>query len=211
MRWLVLGFVAAGCNGDGGGGGNDTDLGTCDDLVTAPLPTVPSTDWPEGLAEAITSYQEFGGRYEVSNTCGDGIAVKITPPLFETLEVVTEPYNTTQECGCTVDPDFPDDAQLDMLATMSGFEVFIESWTDPGIAGQTVVGSGALYAEGTGMLLRACGTEDIDPYLQSAYDQLDVVIRIDESGSLVGLLRLTPVDPEAPVEICDLSNFNLQE
>jgi hypothetical protein len=208
---LVGGLVVVGCSGGDGGGGNTNDALTCDDIEKAPLTSVPSTEWPDGLDEAILDYQDFGGRYEVSNSCGDSFAVKLTAPPFDTLEVVTEQWQTTTErCGCLSDPNYPDDTQFDVVALVSGFEVFVESWPDPALNGKLIVGGGAVYSPDEELFLRACGTLDVDPYLQSLYDQVGAVIRITQSGAIEGTLTLAPLDGSA-VQTCQLSNFNLQD
>lgn len=212
MRYLgawALAFVACKDNG-GNETGTNTGAPSCDDVVTQPLAEVPSTQWPTGLDQAILDFQDFSGPYTVSNSCGDNLTVKLTAPSFETLVVVTTPWATENlKCGCLNDPQYPDDTEMEAVALLEGFEVFIDSWPDPGVDGQRVIGAGALYAPTSDLEFRACGVKDIDPYLQSAFEQVGAIIRMPQSGGLEGTLTLAPLDGSA-VQVCQLTNFNRQ-
>jgi hypothetical protein len=205
VGFLLLGAVA--CSG------NDKDDGTqvgndCDSIETAPLSQVEATEWPAGLTDAIPVYNSLGGRWTASNSCGGEIAVKFVPRPQEELEVVTSPYNTTERCGCPTDPKYLDDTKYDVVALHSNFDFYVETFDDPGLAGQTILSGGALYGPGEPMTVRACGIDDIDPILQSAYDQATTIVRI-ENGAITGSLVLAPATGE-PV-VCDLTNFTLVE
>jgi hypothetical protein len=205
VGFLLLGAVA--CTGkdkdDGTQAGND-----CDSIETAPLAQVEATQWPAGLTDAIPVYNDLGGRWTASNSCGEPIAIKFVTRPQEELEVVQTPYNTTERCGCPTDPKYLDDTQYDVVALHDNFDFFVEVFDDPGLAGQTIKAAGALYGPGEPMTVRACGVDDVDPILQSAYDQVTTILRV-EGGAMTGSLVLAPAEGE-PV-VCDLSDFVLVE
>lgn len=213
MRYVgLVALVLGACgNKDQGDTGTGPAGAGCDQIETKPLVEVPSTEWPLGLDAAILEYQDFSGNYTVSNSCGDNLTVKLTAPAFETLQVVLTPWTTTRErCGCVNDPDYPDDTQLDPVALLDNFEFYIDEWPDLGVSGQTVVGSGALYGPDEELEFRACGLRDVDPVLQSAYDQIGAVVRIPAGGQFEAAITLAPLDG-SEVVTCNFTNFNLQE
>jgi hypothetical protein len=205
MRTVLLCVVALGCGGD-----KDTetpgDPNLCNDLVAEPLPTVPATDWPAGLDAAMPEYVEIGGRYTVTSSCGQVLTVKLTRQEQDQLKVVTSPFpEGAGDCGCTADPNYGDDTEYDVIALFEDFEIYVESFEDPALDSATFENDGALFGPGSPMLVRFCVTEDVDPVLNSAYDQVSIVLRV-EGGSLNGALVLTPFEGEP--EVCELSGFN---
>lgn len=203
-----LGFVAAAlaaaCGGDDTTDtAGDPDLCT---LQTSPLPTVEVTDWPEGLSEVAPLYDGVSGRYSVTSSCGDVLIVKIIHPDREQLEVVTTGYPAgAGGCGCAADPDYADDAAYGPVATFTDVQLYVESYPDTSLNARTLDGAGALFAPDDPMQLRFCMHDDIDPVLLSAYDQLDISIRL-EAGALTGKLVFT--DAAGAVTDCSLSGFN---
>lgn len=212
MRYVGLVALVLGACGDKDQGDTGGPAGAgCDQIVTEPLVEVPSTEWPVGLNKAIPKYEDFSGSYTVSNSCGDNLTIKLTAPTFESLQVVRTPWTTTTErCGCLNDPFYPDDTQLDPIALLDGFQIFIDSWPDPGVSDQIITGSGALYGPDEELEFRACGTLDVAPAYLSAYEQIGAVVRIPANGGFEATLTLAPVDGSELVT-CQFTNFNLQQ
>jgi hypothetical protein len=214
MRMLPLSccLLAAACSGD-----DETTApppeASCDDITSAPLGEVDVNDWPDGLPEAIADYNLIGGRYEAvaSEACGVGVvAVKLIPATQEELLIVTETWPAADilTCGCVADTKFGDDTAYAIAAQIPAFEFYIESFGDPGIDNQNVVGTGALFSPSAPLTMRQCGTKDVDPILGSAYDQFTTILRI-EDGLLTGGLSLAKIDGTR-VD-CELSDFELIE
>lgn len=203
---LLLGFL--GCGGD------DTDTHSggpsgCDALVSEPLGQVPATEWDPDLGPAMATYDELAGRWTADTSCGIGrVGIKFVTHTRDELEVVREPYPAGVPCGCTIDPSFGPDGTYGPLATFTDLEFYVETWDDPGVQGQNVIASGALYASDDPFQVRACGTQTIDPYLGSAYDDLTTIVRVG-GGALSGAIVLTTLTGESST--CDLTDFELVE
>jgi hypothetical protein len=209
MRVLALSVVLWGCSGKNKDDDSAPDA-SCDDIVTERLGSVAATEWPAGLAEAVPTYNDTGGRWTATSSCGGEIAVKFTRVSQEDLLVVREPWTTTNlPCGCITDPNHPDDTAFDVVALHENYAFYVESFDDPALNAQTIVSSGALYGPGEPLQFRACGFDNVDPYLQSRYDQITTVVRVDAGGVMSGTLVLAPID--GPVETCELTGFVLVE
>ncbi|MEZ4237686.1 MAG: hypothetical protein R3F59_16370 [Myxococcota bacterium] len=207
--WLVLALVSAGCSGKG----KDADTAgepSCDGLTTNVLGQVEVTQWPAGLSDVLVPYDGLEGRYQVSSTCGGLVTIKIVAVPREELQVVTSPYAAgSSGCGCTFDPDYGDDAQYPMGAITETFDFYVDSYEDPALDGQTLHGQGVLYGTSAPFLFRGCALDDVDPVLQSAYDQVGGIVRITDAGELEGAIILRPLNGEA--EVCELGGFDKVE
>jgi hypothetical protein len=211
-----LSIALVGC----GGNGKDDDTApdaSCDDIVTERLGSVSVEEWPAGLAEVIPTYDGLGGRWTATATsdsadstlCNGTLALKFTNHSREDLQVVREGWtSTTLTCGCLTDPQYPDDTSFDVLAIDDGFQFYVESFGDPALNGVTLTGSGKLFGAGAPMDFRACAVDDVDPVLQSAYDQVTTVLRVID-GVMTGTLVLVPTS--GAVETCELTDFALVE
>ena len=202
---LSLGALWACSGGDDPTG--TTEAGSCDGIATSPLAEVSSEAWPDGTAEAIETYRTVDGRYETTNSCGYPTAIKLTTHIAgeEALQLVTEPWPVSRDCGCLTDPNFAPDSKYGLVALHDEFQFFVETFDDPGVQGQTLVGDGALFTPGEPMRFRGCATTNIDPLLESRYEQLTTIFRIELGGTLSADLVLAT--PEGEVEVCSLSGF----
>lgn len=216
MRTLTLSIALVGCSGKGKDDDSAPDA-SCDDIVTERLGAVSVDEWPAGLAEAIPDFELIGGRWSATATsdstaataCSGTIALKFTTETREDLLVVREPWSSpTLPCGCQSDPSFPSDNTLDVVALTENFSFYVETFGDPALNARTVPGAGALFGPGEPMSFRGCAVDDVDPILQSAYDQVTTVLRVT-GGVLSGTLVLAPVS--GAVETCELTDFKLVE
>lgn len=209
LRTVLLGLcsLVLGCSGDGKDG--DDPPPSCEVVVTAPLTEVDATTWPAGLTDAIPDYNALAGRWTATSSCGGEVALKFVTRPQEELLVVQEPWVTTQPCGCTTDPSFEADSAYNAVAIHESFEFYVETFPDPALDGITIPSSGALFGPGSPLTVRACGVDDVDPVLQSVYDQVTTIVRVDAAIGMTGSLVLTPKEGE--VEICELSGFTLVE
>lgn len=202
--WVTL--LAWGCGGDDEPTTTDPDAGTCNELDKAPMSQVPATEWDPGLGDAFDDFELLAGRWNVSNECGGIVGIKITTPDRESMDIVTSTWTTPSLfCGCVNDPEYADDTKYDPIATFDGFEFYIETFDDPGVQGQNIVGSGSLFS-GAPFTVRGCAVKDIDPAFGSAWDQMTAIIRI-ENGEPTGSLVLAT--NEQQVTTCKLSNWQL--
>lgn len=210
--WMSGALVIAlsGCGGDA----TDTDTGpalTCDNgLGTEPLGAVPADEWPEGLSNRFATYNALGGRFEVSNSCGEPFALKLTLPgtgTQEDIQVVTSPYDPQLSCGCIADPSFDPDSKYDHIGVVEDLSLFVESFGAVGVDDSTIEGRGVLFAPGEPLAFRMCATKTIDPAENSEYEQFTAIIRVDAGGVLNGTLQLAR--PGGEVETCELSGFTL--
>lgn len=203
---LLLGFL--GCGGD------DTDTHSggpagCDALVSAPLGAVPATEWDPDLGPAMATYDGLAGRWTADTSCGLGrVGLKFVNRTRDELEVVQEPYPAGVPCGCTFDPSFGPDGTYGPLALFTDFEFYVETWDDAGVQGQNVITQGALYPSDAPFQVRACGTQTIDPYLGSEWDDLTTIVRVT-GGALGGSVLLSKSTGES--SSCDLTDFELVE
>lgn len=200
-----LGLLAA-CAGPASTDGTVTDDG-CDDIVTAPLGSVPVEEWPQGTPDAMETFLSVDGRWEADNSCGLPTAIKITTGPQDQLQLVQEPWPLTRDCGCLTDPSFAPDSKYELVALHDSFEFFVETFDDPGVQGQTLAGSATLFTPGEALRMRGCAVTDIDPALGSAYEQLTTILRIEQGGNMSSDLVLAKED--GTVEVCTLSNFTL--
>jgi hypothetical protein len=208
LVWLGASALI-GCGGDKDQG-TDPDAVSCEGLATSVLGQVESTRWPAGLADALPRYDLLDGRWEASSSCGGLLTLKFVSVPREALEVVTSPYTAeSSNCGCVADPEFGADEQYPMAAVSPDFEYFVEVFEDPALDGQTLRGEGVLFGTGAPISFRGCARDDVDPILQSQYDQVAAIVRIDNAGQLSGTLVLEPLEGEP--EECTLSGFRLIE
>lgn len=209
MRTTALALALWACGGDKETTPTDGDAGTCDEIVTAPLTEVPATEWDPALGPALEDYDGLSGRWNVKNECGGAtVGIKLVAKDRETLELVTEPWtSTTITCGCANDPLYGDDTDFAPLAFFEGFEFYVETFDDPGVQGQTVIGSGGVFSGGP-FSVRSCAVQNIDPILGSAWDQMTAIVRV-EGGTIVGTLVLAT--DEGTVETCSLTDWDLVE
>lgn len=206
---MLLGAVIGGCGGDKDET-PDPDAVSCEGLATEPLSRVEVTRWPAGLTEALPLYDTLDGRWEASSSCGGLLTLKFLSVPREELEVVTAPYEAgSSNCGCVWDPELGSDEQYPMAAISRGFEYYVEVFDDPALDGRTLEGEGVLFGSGAPVAFRGCAHDDVDPILQSVYDQVATIVRIDPNGVLSGSLVLTPVNSEP--EVCELTGFSLVE
>lgn len=202
--------LAAGCGGHKDGTDTGSDPASCNDVVTERLGAVETTRWPDGLAEALPVYQRIAGRWSATSSCGSSVTVKFTTVLQEDLQVVTTPWpNTTTACGCETDPSFPADNQLGAVALTEDFQYFVEAYDDPALDAISITGRGTLFGPSQPLAFRGCAVDDVDPVLQSAYDQVSTIVRIDANGELSGTFVLTPAGGSP--DTCELSGFDLIE
>lgn len=205
---MVL-LVLWGCGGDketddtGGG-----ELG-CSQLVANPLPTVPASEFPPDLGARMETYDSLPGRWTADTDCGIGeIGIKLVGVPRDELQVVEQGYPAGSPCGCTADPSYGHDGEFGLIATFSSFEIYIETWDDPGVQGRTLVSVGGLFDAASPFELRACGRDEIDPYLGSQWDTVTGALRV-VAGELEASILLSNDTGESTT--CNLSNFTLVE
>ncbi|MBX2798131.1 MAG: hypothetical protein KTR31_10690 [Myxococcales bacterium] len=212
MRTLTMVVFAAACSG-GDATDDVPDARTCDDVTTEAVGTIPVDQWPEGVQEAFDNYDGVEGRWEVSNSCGADTAIKITTFSREELELVTDPWPSTLNCGCVTDPSFSADSKYDVVGTYPRFEFFVESFEDPAVDNKGLSltnddGIATAFAPGSPMGFRGCLTTTVDPLLGSEYEQYTAIVR-RTGGSLSVDLILARED--GSFDQCELSNFVLVE
>ncbi len=205
---VAANWVLAGCSGNDKDAETGGPVDTCESLATEPLGSIPTDEWPEGLNSQISTYLGIGGLYDVSSSCGQDFAVKVTLPgsgTQEDLDVVTTPWNSQLSCGCTNDLTFDPDSQYDHIAIADGFQFFIELFGAPGIDNSSLESTGVIYGVGEPLVFRSCAVKTIDPIEVSEYEQLTAVFRVAPGGVLSSTLLLAK--PGGEVETCELSNF----
>lgn len=206
MRGWVGALLLWGCNGDSGTTDTDGAAGTCDEIEVEPLTSVPATEWDPALSAAFVDYDSLAGRWNAVDACGGTVGIKILTPDRETMDIVTQPWTTERLiCGCVNDPLYGDDTQFTPLATFDGFQFYIETFDDPGVQGQTIVGSGSLFGDAP-FTVRGCAVTNIDPALGSAWDQVTAILRV-EGGVPTGALVLA--NKEQEVTSCALTDWQL--
>ncbi len=195
-------------------GGTDTptdpvDLDPCDEMTTAPLPSVPSDEWPAGLSDAIVNFRDVAGTWR-TDQCGDDddwVQLKITVPPEEEIQIITGGVDPAAPCGCTSDPDYGSDYEMDPIATVP-VEVYVSDYTDPAINVKTFTLDLVFYGEGQPLDLRACAQDPIDPALGTPWSDATVLFRIDGVGALSGTLAVSNTDRD--FEACHLGNWEKQ-
>lgn len=205
MIWLA--FLGCGKKDDGDHSGDP--VAGCAALQSAPLSSVSANEWPPDLGPTLASYDGLAGRWTAQSDCGQGaVGVKLVPLPRDTLEVVTAPYPASAPCGCIVDPEFGPDGAYGQLATFDGLQVYVETWDDPGVSGRNLVAAGGLFDAASPFQVRACARDNIDPYLQSAWDNVNVVVR-QAGGDLEMAIELTNDDGTS--DVCHLTGFSFVE
>jgi hypothetical protein len=208
-----------------GCGGDDDDTGiteTCDDRVTSPLTDVPNADWPDGLDAAITAYKSLAGTWEGSNCYDDSqtVLIKIVTIPIEEIDIITSGISSEVPCGCVNDPSYGHDGTMSPVAIVPEIQVSIEVEDevsiDPGIDNQTFQMSGGMFGANQSLLYRACATTNIEPYLESDYDQVAAQFRLapideatldaDEGRPSLTFLLDTLTEGGATSQ-CDLTNL----
>lgn len=201
---LGLALLVA-CSGD-----SSDDVPTvaaCDSLQTTVIGEVPVEEWPAGLATARDFTQDIAGFYQAFDSC-TGEKVQITIESIETtqVEIVTTPYTAGAPCGCTQDPDFAPDANLDMTTFIPRFSFRVDNVDDPFVSGFNFQMDGATYSPTEQLLLRACTTENIDPVSNSIYRDVDLVVRATQNQNIEAQLIFDPLDGSSEV-VCTIDDF----
>ena len=208
-------------------GGDDDDTGTtetCDDRVTSPLTDVPNADWPDGLDAAITAYKSLAGTWEASNCYDDSqtVTIKIVTVPIEEIDIITSGVSSAVPCGCVNDPSYGHDGTMSPVAIVPEIQVSIEvdvdddDSIDPGIDNQTFQMAGGMFGANQDLLYRACASANIEPFLESDYDQVAVLFRLapideatldaDEGRPSMSFLLDTLTEGGATSQ-CDLTNL----
>jgi len=169
-------------------GGDEEDSGiteTCEDRVTSPLTDIPNDQWPEGLDAAITAYKNLAGTWEASN-CFDEtqtVTIKFVTVPIEEIDIITSGVSSSVPCGCVNDPTFGHDGTYNSVAIVPEIQISIdmadEESIDPGIDDQTFQMAGGMFGTNQPLLFRACASNTIEPFLESDFDQVATVFRLE--------------------------------
>lgn len=223
MRPLIFVLLLPACAGDGTDGGTD-DGGTqtplaCDDISTQPLKAVSALDWPSGTAEAHKAYRALDGLWEAEavDGCGkaDEVQIRITTGDPTAFDVVTEPWPTSINCGCTQDTVFQADSRYnaigfhDMPNNMPSLQILVDPFPDSTAPGgrfrfdDTVV---TLFAPGDPLSMRACASQSVDPIQGSDYSDYDAILRQSSAAGLELEVVLTLMS-DGSKESCTFNSF----
>ena len=195
MRALCLvPLLVAACSGGGDDAGEQTAL-ACEDISTAAVNEVAADDWPDASIGQIIfpttgTYEGLGGGSlagqlfeDVNNSCGDPTNVKITTFSAEEIEIVQDPWPTSVDCGCTVDPLFDADSKMQVIALHQVpervIEVFVETFDDPVVQGRINFDSSfmAFYGPNEPLEWRACLSDSVDDFEGSDFETYDIIVR----------------------------------
>lgn len=178
------------------------------DETSTPIMNVASTEWPEGLQEAIDLYRSLDGRY-TAEACGSEVRVTIrTNDIIDTaVQIVTNPLETGNDCGCTFDPAYPKDGDLPIIARTT-LDITVLDYPEPGFsdenAGNLADVPVAIFGGGGGLTLRACAEALVPPVLLLDYRDAQLTFRA-EGENLSGNVSL--VGPDISDSSCTLSNW----
>jgi hypothetical protein len=181
---------------------------TCDGLTTSPFGMVEVTEWPAGTIEAADALLAVPGRYATVDSCSPGVEVFVkvqSPTERESIDLVTEPY-ADGPCGCTSDSSYSADSEYAMVGLMAGSSFFVENGFEAGAVGSTVNTDLVLFGEGSPLVVRACGSAVIEPFRGSAYDSIEVAMRVLNGQVYEG--NYTLVNDEESVS-CELTAWTL--
>jgi len=207
---VIVGFgligVLGACSGDGPSDGTPTEA-TCDALRTDPLGTVPVEEWPDGIRTVKDEVEALEGSYEAVDDCtGNKVTVILTSVAQQDIGLVATPYPADSPCGCTQDPEFAPDANLEMTSQIGSFSVRVDKFDDPFVVNNIFEFDGATYAPSEPLVFRACTSENIDPESGSLYRDVDIIFRVPESRLFELVFVLDPLDGSDDV-VCTLTDF----
>jgi hypothetical protein len=206
LAWVALAGALVACKKEVVDTG---PTGSCDDLETANLETIPVDEWPENLDATLDPYNALPGTY-TADSCAGPITVKLDKfPPKEEIAVFSNTVDSRLPCGCASDPEFPDsDNALGATASAYGTTAFFDSaddTLDPGMEQRlfTTV-DWAFFPSSAPFLLRGCETVPADTTGTAGWKTALVALRVDSAGTLSGNLSLSGSgDPYS----CDLSGF----
>ena len=185
MRWLLIPtLLGLGCSG----GETDPPTPTDDDCTvegSSPLSNVAVPDQPAGLQDAIQRYRELDGRWTAS-ACGDmvNVTIRTMQILDSTLDVITTPLEPGNGCGCTLDPDEPNDGDLDVIARTT-MDITVQNYPDPDFSEESagnVANMAVSFFSSGDFTIRACATTPVPPILMSPYFDTELTFRAGPSG-----------------------------
>jgi len=210
-RWLAGVALIAACKKEVVDTG---PTGSCDDLETTALSSVPAGDYPAGLTAQLGLWRELPAVYD-ADYCGRGlITVKLdSMPIVEDLDYVTAGVDPALACGCTTDPSFVDDDNALGAHVWSTGTVFLfdesNDLDNPLIVEEAINGvvvdvTWAFLPAEAPFSLRGCANDIpvVDPSL--TYEDATVVIRQDAAGDLSGTVQLDGPDETL---LCELTSF----
>ena len=211
MRMLTALVVLVGC---GAPEPEDTGpVGSCSDLGTSPLSSLPVDAWPAGLSDQTDDYEALPGVY-TAEACGGGtVSVKISdlPPLEE-VGVVTTTVDAALPCGCTIDPEIDEsDNQLGAYAYVDGAKGYVghinvsDAILDPAVEGRSLDMQWAFLPSTAPTALRGCGVLSLEPSddFAGSVDAVTLTLRRSASGALDGVIEALG---DAPTS-CALTDF----
>jgi hypothetical protein len=212
VRWIALAVTLAGCKKEVVDTGPS---GSCDDITTTPVSSVPATDYPDGLTDQLPAWRDLPGIY-TADYCGRGeVEVKLdNMPIAEEIGLVTNEVDDRLGCGCTTDPDFTDsDNALGAHAYSEGtFFLFDnDSELDPGVVeapinGKLVNITWALMPADAPIAMRGCANDVPVTDNTGTFQTASVVIRVSPGGTQPssGTVTLTGEDESLA---CELTTF----
>jgi hypothetical protein len=135
------------------------------------------------------------------------VIVKFAHPPQDQLEVVIEPWPDVSglPCGCTVDPEYPDDPALELVMLHHDLDVYVDNFGDPGIDDVTLPTEGALYVPGQPLEFRSCANTNVDPLVGSLYSNMSYVVRVPADGPLE--MDIVLFDESGGSLVCELTDF----
>ncbi|MEN0061822.1 MAG: hypothetical protein AAGA48_06695 [Myxococcota bacterium] len=183
---------------------------TCDALQTTALGTVPVEEWPDGMVTVKDDVENLEGFYVAVDSCsGKETEVGITSVIQQDIQLVTTPYPAGAPCGCTQDPEFPPDANLEMTSQITNFTLVIDTFDDPFVQNFMFETTGATYSTAEPLLIRACASSPIDPAAGSKYSDVDMIFRMLPNRLPEVDIFLEPIDGSKIVS-CRLTDFERQ-
>ncbi len=201
----------------------DDDPGTqtalaCDVLEAANLKTVNRNDWPDGVAQALSNYEDIGGLYSAESSCGNS-NVKFEVGDVSQIDIITRPWPEDLECGCVEDPNFEADSMLNPVAIhrmpqgQKSLFVFVEKFDDPAVDGVTLTnGTVTAFQPTEPLQLRGCATRQVDPLAGSNYQFYTAIVRQPRgTSSLEFDVVLSDALDGAEDRICEFRNLKLIE
>jgi hypothetical protein len=208
--WLAVVTAAllaplSACKSDGDD--SDTDTLDCDAIDTVPLGTVAVSEWPAGMAEAQQAYQDLDGSW-TADACGTRIGVQFTTiPDVANIQLVQDGLPPGHSCGCTSDPDNPDDGLLNVIAYTT-INISVSDYPEPEFreenAGNVPSVPVALFDGADGIRVRACTNHLVPPILMSDWTDTLIAITNSDSGP-AGVVQI--VGDDVQPKVCDLTDW----
>ena len=200
---VTVGLMA--CNGSDGD--SDTAALDCDSVGTVPLGTVAVPDWPAGMAEAQQAYQDLDGSW-TADACGTRIGVQFTTiPDVANIQLVQDGLPPGNTCGCTSDPDNPDDGVLNIIGYTT-INISVSDYPEPEFreenAGNVPAVPVALFDGGDGIRARACTNHLVPPILMSDWTDTLLAITTGDAGP-AGVVQI--VGDDVQPKVCDLTDW----